>query len=173
MVLALVLAGCGQRPPAVPGLSAPAAPQGFHQITSGGVRLALPRSWITTPENPPLVTVVSSDSAVISLWRYPGRFPATYARIQHAYKRLIADALHRQPKLHVLSAARLTVDGHPAVQLDATAPIGTAQERVRSLHIFTHFAELVLEEYAPPRMFDRVDRQVFGPVRRSLAVLGS
>jgi hypothetical protein len=43
---------------------------------------------------------------------------------------------------------------------------------VRSIHVFTPVAELVLEEYAAPNVFNRVDRQVFEPVSRSLVVLG-
>jgi hypothetical protein len=34
-------------------------------------------------------------------------------------------------------------------------------------------AELVLDEYAPPDLFAAVDRSVFVPVRRSLALLGA
>jgi hypothetical protein len=149
-----------------------AAPQGFQQLAyrAAGVRLATPRSWTITPQSPPLVTVISSGEAVISLWRYPGAFPRTIARAEHAYKRLIAAARRRQPKLHVLSAALRTFDGYPAVELEATEPIGNAERRVRSLHLFTPAAELVLEEYAPPNTFGRVNRLVFEHVWRSLAV---
>jgi hypothetical protein len=152
-------------------VGAPAPPQGFHQLAyrAAGLRLAVPRSWTTTPENAPLLTVVSSGGAVISLWRY-GR-PRS-VQLQHAYRRLIAAALHRQPKLRVLAATLQAVDGYPAVDLDATEPIGALHERVRSLHVFTPMGEVVLEEYAPPNVFGGVNRQVFEHVSRSLAVLG-
>ena len=116
------------------------------------------------------MTVISSGDAVISLWRYPGAFPRTIARAQHAYRRLIAAARQRQPKLHLLSAALRTFGGYPAVELDATEPIGGAERRVRSLHVFTPGAEVVLEEYAPQKVFDRVNRLVFERVSRSLVV---
>lgn len=174
LALGLVLASCGQRPAVVPQVSAPAAPDGFHLITysAARVRLDMPRSWTTTPQSPPLVTVLSSGGAVISLWHYPGAFGASGSHLRHAYRRLVAAALRSQPKLHVLSAGLLTVDGDPAVELDATEPIGAVQERVDSFHVFTPGAEVVLEEYAPPSVFDPVDRLVFEPVWRSLVVLG-
>lgn len=176
LILGLLLAGCGSRPRAVPQLSGPAAPQGFHLTTynAAGLRLAEPRSWTTTSENPPLVTVISSGGAVISLWRYhrPGTLPASKGQLHQAYRRLIAAARRRQPKLHVQAAGLQAVDGHPAVVLDATDPIHSTQERVRSVHVFTPAGEVVLEEYAPPSVFQRVDRQVFEHVWRSLAILG-
>jgi hypothetical protein len=174
--LALLLAGCGSRPAAVPQVAAPAAPEGFHLITyrAAGLRLAAPRSWTTTPESPPLVTVISSGGAVISLWRYarPGDLPSTSSQLQRAGRRLIAAALRRQPRLHVIGATLERLDGHPTVELEATEPNRTTQERVRSIHVFTPAAELVVEEYAPLKVFDRVDREVFQRVSRSLLVLG-
>jgi hypothetical protein len=39
---------------------------------------------------------------------------------------------------------------------------------VRSLHAYGHGYEVVLDAFAPPKDFPRVDPQTFGPVARSL-----
>jgi hypothetical protein len=160
---------------AVPQVLGPAAPQGFHQVTyrRAGVRLDLPRSWIATPQSPPLVTVISSDGAVIALWRYAGSYPEAVVHPQYASRRLIAEALRRQPKLHILASGVHTVDGHPAVELDSVGLVGSVVRRVRSLHVFSRGSEVVLEQYASPTVFERVNRQVFERVSRSLVILGS
>jgi hypothetical protein len=41
---------------------------------------------------------------------------------------------------------------------------------VRSTHLYAYGAELVVDAYAPPGEFARVDRRVFGPMLRSLRV---
>lgn len=173
--LALLLAGCGARPAAVPQLIRPAAPQGFHALTyrGAGVRLDAPRSWTISSQSLPLVTVINSGGAVISLWRYPrsGAPPATQAWLHHRDRHLVAAAHDRQPSLHILGDALGSVDGHPSIQLDATETIGASQRRVRSIHVFAPTTELVLEEYAPPSLFERVSRQVFARVARSLVIL--
>lgn len=175
--LALLLAGCGNRPAAIPRLVSPAPPPGFHLTTYGaaGLRLAVPLSWTTTSVSPPQVTVLNSGEAVISLWRYrlPEALPTTPSRLERASRRLIAAALRREPEVRVLSATLGTVNGHPSVDLYANERIGAIRQRVRSIHVFTPTTEVVLEEYAPPSVFDRVDRQVFEPVRRSLIILAS
>jgi hypothetical protein len=121
----------------------------------------------------PLVAVISSGQAIISLWRYARAegLPTTNRQLQKSYRRLVAAALRRQPHVHVIGASLREVDGRPSVELDATEPIGSGLRRVRSLHVFIHGAELVVEAYAPPVSFDRVNRQVFGPVLRSLVLL--
>jgi hypothetical protein len=41
---------------------------------------------------------------------------------------------------------------------------------VRSTHIFSHGAEVVVDAYAPPRFFPKVDKTAFKPLLRSLRV---
>jgi hypothetical protein len=36
------------------------------------------------------------------------------------------------------------------------------------MHVYLPGAEVVLEEYAPPALFHRIDHAVFSPVKRSL-----
>jgi hypothetical protein len=39
---------------------------------------------------------------------------------------------------------------------------------VRSTHLYAHGGELVVDAYAPPGEYAKVDRAVFGPLLRSL-----
>jgi hypothetical protein len=39
---------------------------------------------------------------------------------------------------------------------------------MRSLHAYGHGLEVVMDAFAPPKEFARVDRQTFGPMTRSL-----
>ena len=39
---------------------------------------------------------------------------------------------------------------------------------MRSLHAYGHGGEVVMDAFAPPREFARVDEQAFGPMARSL-----
>ena len=42
---------------------------------------------------------------------------------------------------------------------------------MRSLHAYGHGLEVVLDAFAPPRDFARVDEQTFGPMARSLRLI--
>ena len=70
-------------------------------------------------------------------------------------------------------ALRTRAGAAPAVELDALERVGGQLRRVRSIHVFLAHAEIVLDEYAPPGQFHAVNRAVFTPVRRSLALTGA
>jgi len=65
----------------------------------------------------------------------------------------------------------MRIDGARAVQLQARERIGGQVRRVSSTHVYVPGAELVLDEYAPPAQYAAIDRSVFAPIRRSLALL--
>jgi hypothetical protein len=172
--LVVLLAGCGSRTPA-PQLLRPAAPGGFQLNSYGeaGVRLAVPRHWTTVTVHLPLVALIASGPAVISLWRYPrtGAQPSTPAQLQQALRRLIAAARSRDPTLRVLGSSTTAVGGLPAAEVETVQRIGTAVRQVHSTHVYGPGEEVVLEEYSPVGLFPRLDRTVFSSVRSSLAPL--
>jgi hypothetical protein len=86
--------------------------------------------------------------------------------------RLIAAARARDRTLRLLGSRLARIDGAEAVELDALETIRGRPRRVSSTHLYVPGAELVLDEYAPPDRFATVERSVFVPVRRSLALLG-
>jgi hypothetical protein len=170
-----VLAGCGSRTPA-PQVVRPAAPGGFQTIrySEAGFTMARPRNWTTVSSRPPLVALITSGPAVISLWRYPAAHPEprTSTQLHQAALRLIATARARSRSLRVLSSATTFVNGYPAVELETNQVIGGAMRRVQSTHLYGRGGEVVLEEYAPLSLFGSLERSVFSVVRRSLSALG-
>ena len=174
-VLAL-LSGCGSMTPA-PRVLTPAAPGGFqvNRYSEAGLRLAMPRDWTVVTVHLPLVALVTSGPAVISLWRYPE--PAAAAgganrQLHQALHRLILAAQARNGTLRLVGSSTGSVAGLPAVQLQTVQRIGQALREVHSTHLYVPGRELVLEEYAPVSMFAALDRSVFSPVRRSVIALG-
>jgi hypothetical protein len=139
-----------------------------------GVQLTTPRNWMSAGGHPPLVALITSGPAVISLWRYPQSRPGpqTAAALRRAEHRLIAAARSRDRSLRVLDAALTTVDGEPAVEVETVQRIGASTRRVQSTHVYRPGEEVVLEEYAPLSLFDFLERSVFSVVRRSLTALG-
>jgi hypothetical protein len=171
----LALAGCGNSRTPVPSSVAPAAPNGFRTLTysAQGMTVAAPRNWSVNTGRPPLVSIVTSGSAVVALWRFPRRAqpPAGRRSLQRTKLELVSEARARDPSLRLIDAPLSAVDGAPAIELDAFERVGGQVRRVRSTHVFAPHAELVLDEYAPPAVFRSVNNAVFAPVKRSLALL--
>jgi hypothetical protein len=173
----VVVAGCGNSRTPVPSATQPAAPDGFRTLTRSyaGVRFSIPRNWTVTGQRAPLVVTVASGTAVVALWRFARRAPAPAGSraLAGARSRLVAAARARDRTLHVLGSNLARIHGASAVELDAIETIRGRPRRVSSTHLYVRGAELVLDEYAPPDLFAAVDRSVFVPVRRSLALLGA
>jgi hypothetical protein len=176
LTLAISLAGCGDARTPAPDLTATSAPVGFRVLRyrADGLSLRAPRNWAVVSQGAPLVATVSSGQAVIALWRYPR--PGTYATtdrtlLAHAEHALVAAATAREPSLRVVRSGVTTLDGRGAIVLSEMERINGRLRRVRSEHAYLDGAEVVLEEYAPPHLFPRIDHLVFSPVRRSLHLL--
>ncbi len=169
------LAGCGDSRTPVPSLSQPAAPRGFHTLgfNRSGVRLIAPKNWIVLPQRAPVVTVVASGAAFVTVWRFHRATPAptSSAQLDQARGDLLRAARARDPRLVLIRASALTVDHRGAIELDVLEHINGRSRRVRSTHVYVPGAEYVLDEYAPPAMFHEVDHSVFSPIKRSLRLL--
>ena len=174
VALVLVLAGCGNSRTPVPSLTRPATsgPLRSFSFPGAGVSFTAPRSWTVIPEPAPLVTVLASGQAVVSIWRYPltGRVPASRSQLQAARRSLIAAARGRDRRIDVVSSQLLRIDGAPAIELDAVEGISGQPRRSRATHVFTGRSEIVLDEYAPVAAFSAVDGAVFSPLDHSLKI---
>lgn len=182
LLASAALAGCGNSRTAVPSLTQPARPDGFRQLIypDAAIEFDVPRDWLVSTRRLPLVATVTSGAATVALWRYlvrrpaPGTQSGTAAdRLSAARAAVIASAKARAPGLHVLHARTETLLGLPAVVLGATERIAGSPRRVRSIHIFAPEVELVIEEYAPPKMFHAIDQAVFSELDRSLSRIGT
>jgi hypothetical protein len=173
---ALVLAGCGNSRTPVPNIVVPAKPNGNQTMSypAAGVSFRAPRNWTVTPgKELPLVATVTSGHVQVALWRYPRKepLPATAAALEQARSLLVKAAHDRSNRLRVLKSKVVTVNGAHAIELNATERVAGAARRVRSVHVFAHGAEFVLDEYAPLSFFRTVDHQVFSPLKRSLKLV--
>jgi hypothetical protein len=171
----LLVAGCGNSRTPVPDASVPAAPAGFRtlRLTHAAVSLVTPRNWTVTGQSAPLVLTLNSGPAVVALWRFARAAPppASGADLASTRTALIKAVRTRDRTLTLLSSRLVRIDGARAVQLQARERIGGQLRRVSSTHVYVSGAELVLDEYAPPAQFATVERSVFAPIRRSLALL--
>jgi hypothetical protein len=170
---AVVLAGCGNTRTAVPRATVPVATGGFQTLTyaADGVALRAPRGWSVTPGAAPLVSTITSGPAVVTLWRFPRTAapPSGAPALQAAERTLLVEARTRDPRLRVIGASTTTVAGAPAVVLNVVEHVNGHMRRTRSIHVFVPHAELVLDAFAPARMFRSADRSVFEPMARSLS----
>lgn len=169
------LAACGNSRTPVPDLAQPVAPHGVRTLTypEAGITLAAPANWAVAPQKSPGVATVNSGAAIVALWRYPRTNPAptTAAALAQTRSALIRSARSSDPSLRVISSQYGRLHGAPTIILDATERIAGRERRVRSVHMFGSDDEVVVDEYAPPDIFARVDPVVFSPLRRSLMLL--
>jgi hypothetical protein len=169
-----VLAGCGNSRTAPPDLSTAVRPAGFTRLAYPTVGLSLrsPTNWQVQPGSPPLVVAVRSGLASVAVWRYPRTqtLPRSGVDLRVALRRLIATVRARDATFRLASAAVVAVAHRGAVQLRGLETIDGQRREVRSTHLYAHGAEVVVDAYAPPSEFRRVDRQVFHPLLRGLSV---
>jgi hypothetical protein len=170
---ALVTAsGCGNEPAPTPDTMTPAAPRGTEPVRYRGAGLALeaPVGWQARPGRAPLITAFTSGQGSVAILRYPRvePLPRTRAELDAATDQLVAAATARDASFRELRRSRTRVDGARAIVLRGTERVGGQLREVRSTHIFSRRAEVVVDAFAPPAHFPRVDAQVFRPLLRSL-----
>ena len=173
--LAAVLAGCGNDPTPLPDVGVIPAPTGFRpaRYDAQGVRFRAPTNWRVSPgEGTQLATVAIGD-AQVGVWRYPRTepLPETRTQLDAARAAVVAQIKGRDPTFKVKSTRLVLKPGIRAVQV---VGVGTnltnasVRRSVRSLHVYGSGAEVVMDAFAPPKAFSRVDKQTFGPMTRSL-----
>ncbi len=113
---------------------------------------------------------MQSYSAVVAVWRYPRTetLPANRAQLKAAEERLLERVKERDPTFTVSSTELTTVDEAQAIEVLGQQTIAGLRFDVRSMHVFSDGAEVVVDAYAPPDFFADVDRTVFAPLVDSL-----
>ena len=171
---ALAVAGCGDDKTEAPDPGAVSAPKGTESVSypKAGVAFKAPGGWRREEGKPPLVAAVQTGSATLALWRYPRteQLPVTHKALDDAKQALVAQIVKRDASFKVTRAKLLHVGPKRAVQVLGTGTIAGNRRMIRSTHIYTEKAEFVVDAYAPPTVFERVDREVFAPVLASLEI---
>jgi hypothetical protein len=174
VVLATSVAGCGNDRVKRPDVATPGPPFGHVDVAypKFGIEFVAPKGWHVTEGSDTLVTTVQTGQATVAIWRYPREepLPGTPAAMRRARKELIAAAKRRDETFKVGTQRILKIRRSPAIELVGRENIGAVRYRVRSTHIFAYAAEIVVDSYAPPKYFPRVDKQVFKPLLKSLKI---
>jgi hypothetical protein len=171
----VVLAGCGSERTPVPDITHAVAPVGTkaYELSGGAVRFTAPGNWDTMPPEGSLAGGVRSRTATVAVWRYERTEPLPDSRkaLKAAGARLTASAQAHDPTFRVrVTRFRHRGGGAPSIELVGAQTIAGVPVDVRSTHLFADGAEVVVDAYAPPGDFPRVDEQVFLPLLRSLKV---
>ncbi len=172
LAAAALLVGCGNDRTAPPDIGLISAPGGFRAVDYPKHRLSLriPRNWRVETGAGNRVTTVSAGFGQVTVWRFErdDPLPVTRTHLDNARKALIAQVEARDPTFGVTSSRLILRSGLRAVEV---VGVGTNQGRrrtTRSLHAYGRGAEVIVDAYAPPKDFQRVDEQTFRPVLRSL-----
>jgi hypothetical protein len=172
--VALLAAGCGEQRTPTPDVQHADPPKGFKTLKpkGTGIRFSHPTNWTPLPARLPFIGGARSKTATLAVWRYPRTEPPPRGRIalEDAMTRLIDSARVRNPTFAVRSSEVTRIGGARGIELTGTQFVAGFEYRVRSAHLFKAGAEIVVDAYAPPDDFPRVDETVFRPVLRELRV---
>lgn len=175
LLLALACAGCGESRTAVPDLATPLVPEGTRKVSlpDAGVAFTAPANWVDADRRDPRIGGIQSGRATLAVWRYVRAEPLPEAAAElRRVRRLLIDRVEARDATFRLESSRVTRrGGAPAVELTGAQTIAGRPVRVRSAHVYTGGAELVLDAYAAPQDFDRLDATVFEPALASLTIV--
>jgi hypothetical protein len=174
LLSAAVLAGCGNDRQDPPDAATPAAPEGTvdARYPEAGVAFEAPGGWNVERGEDPLVATVQSGRATVAVWRYPRTepLPRTREDLEAAAESLRAAVQARDGAFEFDYARVVRRPGIRGVEVKGSGRNQGAERAVRSLHVYAEGAEIVVDAYAPPKDFERVDEAVFVPLTRSLRV---
>jgi hypothetical protein len=172
-ILAVVLVGgCGNDRTSSPDIGRIPSPKGFRdaKFAQQGVFFRAPTNWRIIEGDPPHVATVAIGDAQIAVWRYQRTepLPETRDQLEAARDALVAQVQARDATFRLKSSRIVVKEALRGVELVGSATNQGLRRRVRSLHAYEHGAEVVVDAFAPPKVFARVDEETFGPVARSL-----
>jgi hypothetical protein len=185
LAVTLLIAGCGNSRTTVPSVYQPVKPVGHHTLgyIADGFVIEVPNNWsygteraigngsLTSEVHPPVVLLDASGAAVIAVSRFPlSAQPVGSTELQQDATALLAAVRAKDRHFKLSRMQTISVTGRPAVVLSGTERISGQTRRVISTHVYDPHHELVLDEYAPARMFASVKHE-FARVRASFTLL--
>ena len=175
IALLAALAGCGNSPSRPPVQTTAAAVTRFVPVALPDQDLYFrrPASWRYTPGTAPLLATISSGLVTIAIWRYPRSeaLPTTPSELVTAKDALLAAARTRDPTFKVIQAKGTRAAHPPAVVIVADETVAGQPRRVRSAHVYGAASEYVVDAFAPPDQYPKVEDPVFRAVVRSMRIM--
>ena len=172
ILLPALLAGCADTRTAASNVSRPAAPSGStaHQFPGLGLGFRSASNWSYEPGRLPLVAMMSSGQALVSIWRYPRGevLPHGLGQLRRARHALVGAAHARDPTFVALRGQILRLDGQPAIDLMGRETVQGQPRMLRSVHVYAHGAEYVVDALAPAAYFGPADASLFVPLLGTL-----
>jgi len=170
--VALGLGACGNertKPPDVTAIR-PANVFVASAFPDAGIALERPSTWLVEKGAAPLVATITSGRVTIAIWRYPRNepLPETPEQLDAAKDVLVAAAQARDTTLKVTQAKGTRAARSPAVVIVADETVAGQPRRVRSTHVYAHGGEIVVDAFAPPGDYAKVEDPVFRRIVRSL-----
>jgi len=174
-IAAAALAACGNDRTQPLDVDRPVDPVGERtaRLTEAGLRFRAPANWADVPVEGPRVGGIHSGLAMVAIWRYDRDqpLPRTTAELRRVRGLLLDAVRERDPEYAAESARLVRRAGAPGIELVGRQRISGRPAEVRSTHLFARGSEYVIDAYAPPEHFERVDRAVFRPLLRSLRIV--
>jgi len=175
VVAAILLAGCGNTRTPSPDTGAIPSPAEFREVrySSEGVSLRVPANWRVLKGSGTQLATVAIGDGQIAIWRYARTepLPVTRSQLHAARTALVAQIERRDPTFELTSSRLVIKPSLRAVEIVGQATNQGMKRSVRSLHAYGRGHEVVLDAFAPPEDFARVDMQTFARVTRSLRLL--
>jgi hypothetical protein len=172
VLAAILLAGCGNTRTPAPETGRIPAPKGFREVkySVDGIRLRVPTNWRAVQGDGTHIATVAIGDAQIAVWRYARSepLPETRSQLDAARQALVSQVQRRDATFELTSSRVVMKRGLKAVEIVGQGANEGERRSVRSLHAYGNGLEIVVDAFAPPKQFARVDEQTFGPVTRSL-----
>jgi hypothetical protein len=169
---AILLAGCGNTRTPAPSTGVIPAPKGFREVKFAvdGISLHAPTNWRSVKGTGSQLATIAIGDGQIAIWRYARSepLPETRPQLHAAREALVAQVKRRDPTFELTSSRLVTKRGLRAVELLGEGTNQGRRRAVRSLHAYGRGLEVVVDAFAPPKEFARVDDQTYAPVMRSL-----
>jgi hypothetical protein len=172
VLAALFVAGCGNDRTPPPETQSPDAPKGTRvvKLTKAGVRFTAPFNWPDLQEQGLRAGGIQNKRATVAVWRYVRAepLPATNVELGEVARLLVERVKKRDPTFVLKESRTRRRGGARAIELVGRQTAAGLPYGVRSSHIFFDGAEIVVDAFAPPEFFPRVDSSVFVPLLDSL-----
>jgi hypothetical protein len=169
-----VVAGCGDSPAKPRDVSRTTGASGWTRVSlaKDGVSFERPNEWQYATGGAPLLATMTSGAATIAVWRYPRTetLPATPGELKAARDALLDAAKVRDSTFKPIKAKGTRAAHKPAVVIVAKETVAGQPRKVRSTHIYAYGGEVVVDAFAPPGMFGRLETPIFRRVVRSVQV---